>query len=222
MKLIDKAQEEIKQMILNKHYDSDGYLPSEGELCELLKMSRSTIREAVRSLEIRGFLQRVHGKGIRVADAGTQVMSRSLVDMVQQQQIELDDILEVRRMIEIRAAGIAAVRASAGQLEEMRRQIEIMENSPSREERYVNADFKFHHLIVEATGNKLLLAIVDAYEELLRELIKKSSDTEISLEREHGYHRNIYEAIERQDTDMAKSCMEVHLNATEELKERFL
>ena len=222
MKLIDKAQEEIKQMILNKHYDSDGYLPSEGELCELLKMSRSTIREAVRSLEIRGFLQRVHGKGIRVADAGTQVMSRSLVDMVQQQQIELDDILEVRRMIEIRAAGIAAVRASAGQLEEMRHQIEIMENSPSREERYVSADFKFHHLIVEATGNKLLLAIVDAYEELLRELIKKSSDTEISLEREHGYHRNIYEAIKRQDTDVAKSCMEVHLNATEELKERFL
>ena len=44
MKLIDKAQEEIKQMILNKHYDSDGYLPSEGELCELLKMSRSTIQ----------------------------------------------------------------------------------------------------------------------------------------------------------------------------------
>ena len=56
MKLIDKAQEEIKQMILDKRYDSSGYLPSEGELCELLGMSRSTIREAVRSLEIRGFL----------------------------------------------------------------------------------------------------------------------------------------------------------------------
>ena len=95
MKLIDKAQEEIKKMILDKRYDSSGYLPSEGELCELLGMSRSTIREAVRSLEIRGFLQRVHGKGIRVADKGTQVMSRSLVDMIQQQQIDLDDILEV-------------------------------------------------------------------------------------------------------------------------------
>ena len=213
MKLIDKAQEEIKKMILDKRYDSSGYLPSEGELCELLGMSRSTIREAVRSLEIRGFLQRVHGKGIRVADKGTQVMSRSLVDMIQQQQIDLDDILEVRRMIEIRAAGNAALKAASGQL---------MENSPSNEEAYVNADFKFHRLIVEATGNKLLLAIVDAYEELLRELIKKSSDTEISLEREHGYHRNIYEAIEKQDADKARSCMEIHLNATEELKERFL
>ena len=65
MKLIDKAQEEIKQMILDKRYDSSGYLPSEGELCELLGMSRSTIREAVRSLEIRGFLQRVHVKESR-------------------------------------------------------------------------------------------------------------------------------------------------------------
>jgi len=215
LKLIDKAQEEIKKMILDKRYDSSGYLPSEGELCELLGMSRSTIREAVRSLEIRGFLQRVHGKGIRVADKGTQVMSRSLVDMIQQQQIDLDDILEVRRMIEIRAAGNAALKAASGQLKEMKTQIGIMENSPS-------ADFKFHRLIVEATGNKLLLAIVDAYEELLRELIKKSSDTEISLEREHGYHRNIYEAIEKQDADKARSCMEIHLNATEELKERFL
>ena len=222
MKLIDKAQEEIKKMILDKRYDSSGYLPSEGELCELLGRSRSTIREAVRSLEIRGFLQRVHGKGIRVADKGTQVMSRSLVDMIQQQQIDLDDILEVRRMIEIRAAGNAALKAASGQLKEMKTQIGIMENSPSNEEAYVNADFKFHRLIVEATGNKLLLAIVDAYEELLRELIKKSSDTEISLEREHGYHRNIYEAIEKQDADKARSCMEIHLNATEELKERFL
>ena len=154
MKLIDKAQEEIKQMILDKRYDSSGYLPSEGELCELLGMSRSTIREAVRSLEIRGFLQRVHGKGIQVADKGTQVMSRSLVDMIQQQQIDLDDILEVRRMIEIRAAGNAALKAVSEQLKEMKNQIGIMENSPSNEEAYVNADFKFHHLIVEATGNK--------------------------------------------------------------------
>lgn len=125
-------------------------------------------------------------------------------------------------MIEIRAAGNAALKAASGQLKEMKTQIGIMENSPSNEEAYVNADFKFHRLIVEATGNKLLLAIVDAYEELLRELIKKSSDTEISLEREHGYHRNIYEAIEKQDADKARSCMEIHLNATEELKERFL
>lgn len=65
MKLIDKAQEEIKKMILDKRYDSSGYLPSEGELCELLGMSRSTIREAVRSLEIRGFC-----RGFTVRESG--------------------------------------------------------------------------------------------------------------------------------------------------------
>lgn len=221
MKLIDKAQDEIKKMILEKRYGSDGYLPCEGELCEMLKMSRSTIREAVRSLEIRGFLKRVHGKGIQVAAPDGQVMSRSLADMMEQKQIGLDDILEVRRMIEIRAAGIAAEKAGQAQLEAMSEQIETMDRLPSNDTQYVNADFRFHHCIVEATGNRLLLALVDAYEELLRELIVKTNRTDVSLEKVYGYHRRIYDAIRAGDAPRAKSCMEAHLNATEELKDVF-
>lgn len=217
MKLVDQAQEKIKKLILEKKYDQNGYLPSEGELCDLFGMSRSTIREAVRSLEVRGFLERVHGKGLRVVDIGVSVMSRDFVDMIEQQQISLADILGVRRMIEIRSAGIAAERADEEILDKMRQDIQKMNELTANLQEYNDADMEFHRLLVEATGNRLLICIVNAYEKLLRELIRQSSHSDESLEKKYHYHERVYEAIQAKDKDRAEKMMAEHLDATERL-----
>lgn len=217
LKLVDKAQDDIKKLILEKKYDENGYLPSEGELCEMFGMSRSTVREAVRSLEVRGFLERVHGKGIRIADIGASVMTRDFVDMIEQQQIGLADILGVRRMIEVQAAGIAAQQADAAVIKEMKKQIELMKGLSSNVREYHDADFTFHRLIVSATKNKLLICIVNSYEKLLRDLIRESSRSDESLEKKFQYHEHIYQAIIDGDVEGAKNAMMEHLDATERL-----
>ena len=103
MKLVDEAQSKIEEMILNKEFDENGFLPSEGELCVKLGMSRSTVREAVRSMEVRGFLKRVHGKGLMVVDNSIKVVSRSIRDMMFLGDFSVDELLEVRRIIEIQS-----------------------------------------------------------------------------------------------------------------------
>ena len=56
MKLVEKVQQGIEDMILNKEYDESRYLPSEGELCRRFDVSRATVRQAVRSMEVRGYV----------------------------------------------------------------------------------------------------------------------------------------------------------------------
>lgn len=221
MKLVDKTQEQIKQMILDKAYDENGFLPSEGELCEQLEVSRSTVREAVRSLEIRGFVRRMHGKGVQVNNAGFKVFTQSMIDMLDQDNVDLDDMLQVRRIVEVEVAGIAAGHATPQMLEELLTQIEIMENEHSNTQPYINADLKFHRTLVKAAGNSMLTAIMDAYSFFLRDLIEASCQQEESIEKRFGYHRNVYAAVVDGDCERARDTMRIHLQATEENKKNF-
>ena len=216
MRLIDKAQNLIKEMILKKQYDKDGFLPAEGQLCEKLQMSRSTVREAVQSLEVRGFVERIHGKGIKVVDTGLEVMTRSLFDLMEKQDISLFEIMQLRQIIETHSAALATANISDEMIVEMEQQIKIMESLPSTDNKYIDADFKFHYCIAKATKNNLILAIVSAYEQLMKKLIAKSSQQSISIELKFGYHRHVLEAIKNRDPKAAKEAMERHLTATEE------
>lgn len=216
MKLVDKAQQDIKEMILNKEFDQNGYLPSEGELCKKFGISRATVREAVRSMEVRGFLKRVHGKGIMAVDNSVKVMSRSIGDMMTLGDFSISELLEVRRIIEIQTASLAAKRATKKDIEALRSALENMENASTMDDKYYNSDFEFHMIIVQAANNHLLSAIVSAYTSLLKKLIIDSSQTNYVIEQKHHYHRDIYECIIRGDGEGASESMRTHLNATSE------
>ncbi len=214
MNLVDEAQRKIKEMILNKEFDEKGYLPSEGELCEKFGISRSTVREAVRSMEVRGFLKRVHGKGIMVVDNSIKVMSRSIRDMMSLGDFSIDELLEVRKIIEIQTASLAAKRATQNDIGALRNALENMEHATVMDDNYHNSDLEFHMLLVQAANNRLLSAIVSAYTPLLKKLIVESSQTDYVIEQKHHYHRNVYECIIKGDEEGASVCMRIHLNAT--------
>ncbi|MGE5606801.1 MAG: FadR/GntR family transcriptional regulator [Bacteroidota bacterium] len=214
MKLVDEAQHKIREMILNKEFDHNGYLPSEGELCKRFGISRVTVREAVRSMEVRGFLKRVHGKGIMVVDNSIKVMSRSIGDMMSLGDFGIDELLEVRKIIEIQTASLAAKRATQKDMEALRNALENMENAAVMDEKYLNSDLDFHLILVQAAKNHLLSAIVSAYTPLLKKLIVESSQIDYVIEKKHHYHRNVYECIIKGDDEGASVCMRIHLNAT--------
>lgn len=214
MTRVDFTVKAIKKMIMEKKYDEYGYLPSEGELSEQIGVSRATTREAVRTLEVRGFLKRIHGKGIVVVDNGLLVMTRTIRDMLDQQAISLEDVLEVRWIIETKAAELAALKMDEQDLQKLNRLIERMENAKQINEEYLQCDFAFHNQLVACSKNKMLMAIVMAYSQLLNNLIKASTQTTQNIESTYHYHRNIYEALVKHDSQEAREQMERHLTAT--------
>ena len=119
-------------MIIAGRYDEEGYLPSEGEMSALFGVSRATVREAVRSMEVRGFVQRIHGKGVKVVDNGVNSLAQSLSDLMVMGGCSLKDIIEVRHIIETSAAKRAAFRATGADIEQMRRAVEVSHGDDPR------------------------------------------------------------------------------------------
>ncbi len=218
MTRVDQAVKEIKEMILNHQYDEAGYLLSEGELSEKLEVSRATIREAIRTLEVRGFVKRMHGKGIKVSDNGVHVMTRSMRDMFDRTELSLDEVLEVRWIIETKAAEMAAIHIEDDELAELEELVIRMEDATELNEEYLKCDSTFHKKLAECSRNKMLSAIVNAYSAMLDDLIKASSNTKVNLENVYHYHRNIYEAVKAHDVEVARKTISEHLIAGNENK----
>ncbi len=218
MSRVDEVVIEIKKMILDHQYDEYGYLPSEGVLSEQLEVSRATVREAVRTLEVRGFLERQHGKGLCVIDNGINVLVQAMNDIYDKESIGIDDIIETRHIIEIQAVGLATERATEEDLEMLRAFVETMENAKVIDEKYLQADFDFHQTIVYTAKNAMLSAIVTSYSKWLKETIKATTGGEINLENTYHYHRNVHEAMKERNPDKAKKNMSHHLYATSENK----
>ena len=221
MNLLEQTQQQIEKMILNKEYDENNYLPSEGELCKKFEVSRATVREAVRSMEVRGFLKRVHGKGLQVIDNSVKVMTRSIADMISLRDCDLSELIEVRRIIEVEAARLAADRADEQDLEQLRKSLAVMENTEVMDDNYYHNDLEFHVNLVKASKNNMLSAIVSAYTPLLGDVVVASSQTNYCIERRHHFHRDVYDCIVKREPDAAAEKMRIHLRATSENVETY-
>ncbi len=221
LKLVDIAQDHIKDLIINDKGNADGYLPSEGQLATDLSMSRVTIREAVRSLEVRGFVQRIHGKGIKIVDNSVGVLEQSLGDMIAKQENALEDLLVIRTLLEPYGASEAAKLRSIADLKQLNDYLFTLENAISMDEEYYNADLSFHIKLADIGGNKIFKTFVNAYTNVLKDLIVTSSQASTPIEQQFHYHRKIYDAIAKQDSDAAYKAMEEHLVAAGENMESY-
>lgn len=211
---VDQAVNSIKEMILANDYNEQGYLLSEGELSTKLGFSRATIREAVRSLEVRGFLKRIHGKGIQVCDNSANIMIQTMHDMFETENLSISEILEVRTIIEINSVQLACTRATDQEIAELRELVECMEATATACDAYWEWDFAFHKKLVECSKNKMLIAIVSAYSNFLRDIIRNSISKTTKLERNEHFHRNIYEALcQRNKADIEKN-LRAHFKTT--------
>lgn len=215
LKLVDVAVDAIIEMIRNKDYDDKGYLPSEGEMAEQLEVSRSTIREAVRSLEVRGFVARRHGKGVQVTDGSIDVMTRSFHDMFLKSEEIVEELLDIRLILEPICAKLSASYATKEDLTNLHDLICIMEDDDVSDEAYYTADLEFHKAIAKASGNRIHESIITAYTPILYQLVVAATATHCRLEQEFHYHRNVLDAIKNRDGDLAEVEMRNHLIATD-------
>ncbi len=190
-------------------------LPSERELGEQFGVSRTVVREAVRALAAKGVIDVRTGSGLRVSAVDRSTVSESMSLFLRASStLDYPKVHEVRSMLEVEVAGLAAQRASDEDVAEMRRIAEGME-AEADVEAAARHDVEFHRAIARATHNELHLLLLDSIGDALIE-IRRENLAAGSVDDTHESHRRILDGIAAHDADAARSAMREHLENVED------
>ncbi|MHA7177196.1 FadR/GntR family transcriptional regulator [Arthrobacter sp. Sr24] len=216
MAVTDEAITKIKDMIISGELSAGDRLPPEKELSEKLGLSRSSLREAVKALEIIRVLDVRRGDGTYVTSLEPKLLTEAMTFIVDlHQDKSILDIFEVRRILEPAAAAMAATRISADQIAALRATMENIDDSTSVES-LVDHDLIFHELITAAADNAYLASVLDALSSsTVRARIWRGLTQDKAVDRTLAEHSAIIEALERGDADLAKSLLTVHISGVE-------
>ena len=163
-------EEQIKEAIFKHHYKVGDKLPPERELADLFHSSRTSIREALRSLEKSGFIVIKKGAqgGAFVIKGNSRSAVNSIRDMLRHAQVNLEEVLKMRLIIEPTVAAEAAEKATPEdieRLEEIVRQLQEEFDSDNPIIAY-ERNPTFHNVITEITGNQVIIIIMQVLMEI--------------------------------------------------------
>lgn len=202
---------EIGVRILSGELRPGDLLPAEDELTGELSVSRTVLREAIKVLAAKRLIESKPKTGTRVRPRHEW----NLLDPdVLAWQLEagpdrrfLEDTLELRRLIEPKAARLAAERATEAQVAALEESCKQMGAAGEDMELFMQPDLRFHSLLLEASGNELLEHMVDIVGSVLRTLFTVTSRPRGELGQAAGLHAAIVEAIRAQDPEAAEQAV---------------
>jgi GntR family transcriptional regulator, transcriptional repressor for pyruvate dehydrogenase complex len=211
-----EALEALMQMIRSKELGPGDRLPTERQLAENMKLSRNTVREAIRALELISVLEVRRGDGTYVTSLEPQVLLRATTFVVQLlQDHSVVEMLEVRAILESAVTEMATARISGEDLREIERSLDDFGSEPWSEQ-WLEADQRFHALVARAANNEFLASFLgtlsagtSAVRNLQGDLRPQASVQIASLQ-----HRRIYEAIARRDSRAASLEAGAHVSGT--------
>jgi GntR family transcriptional repressor for pyruvate dehydrogenase complex len=210
-KVTTQAIDQIRRLITSHTFAPGQKLPSERELAELLGVSRPSLREVILALSALGVLETQHGRGTFVSSLSADVLALPLALILEVNQDALHNLFEVRLMLEAGAAESAARQISETALDDL---IEIRARARRALddiEAFVDCDIAFHHAIHEASGNRLLLALMDSLTALGRQSRLITARTRGVRESTLKEHQAIIVALKRRDAASAGVAMRQHL-----------
>jgi GntR family transcriptional repressor for pyruvate dehydrogenase complex len=217
--VLDSVVESLEALIFDSFEPGDT-LPAEGKLAEALGVSRLTVREATRSLEARGLLEISRGRRPRVAAPNGSLVGDFFQLAIRRDPRALLELLEVRRALEVHIASLAARRASAGEIADLELSIAAMRAAGQEFEAFHRADVRFHENLASACGNRLLVFLIEAFQEPLRASRQRSFAGHLArgggVADVISQHQAILEAVKAHDAKAAAQAMRAHLQQTEQ------
>jgi GntR family transcriptional repressor for pyruvate dehydrogenase complex len=209
-KVYEGVAKQIERLILKKLQPGDK-LPSERELVETLGVSRSSIRDAIRSLELMGMVEPRQGAGTIVREMSSESLGNPLSNALRHKEELIGELLDFRKMLEPQLAARAATQVSPGQISEMEQILRRQEAKLRAGETTVVEDSEFHYAIALAAGNSVVLKVLDTLMDLLRDSRQRSLQVEGRPQKSLGAHRRILAAIKRRDAKGAETAMWQHI-----------
>ncbi len=208
--------EQIKKLIIEGQLAPGDKLLTERELSERLQVSRASVREALSALNLAGILEIKHGEGIYIKRPGPDSIIEPLTFILLLEKDKLQNILEVRKALEVEAAGLAAERCPPELLEELKKVVEEMEEDLPAGKKAEQLDLSFHLTLAQASQNPLLSRLMNTVQEIIGQTLKVTralwlSATSGTTRRLFEEHRDIYLAVAARDRARARELMYRHL-----------
>src|SRR5215471_10729589 len=215
-KVYEEVARQIERLILTKLHPGDK-LPAERELAEMLGVSRSSIRDAMRSLELVGLVEPRQGAGTVVREISPDVLVTPLANILAHKRQMVGELLDFRKMLEPPLAARAATHASPEKVTEMEDILRRQSEKLLRGELAIEEDNQFHDAIARASGNSIVLRVLDILMDLLRETRALSLQRKGRPQKSIAGHRRILAAIKRGDPGAAEAAMRQHIQDIEQI-----
>jgi GntR family transcriptional repressor for pyruvate dehydrogenase complex len=209
-RLSDQVASRLTELIVSGRFGVGERLPSERELCERFEVSRPVVREAVRSLIAKGLLADHPRRGHVVSALGRDAVTESLTIYLRGQRLDYDKLMEVRVLVEVENAGLAAERGSPEQVAALREAAGRLAPDLDPEDAAL-ADVEFHRAIATATGNEFLGVLLDSIREALITVQLPTLAEPQIVEVARAAHERILGQIEAHDPEGARFAMREHL-----------
>ena len=192
------------------------------QLAEQFQVGRSAVREALSALRAMGLIEMKQGEGTYVRNFDPSSLTKSLNNKLLMKKEDILNLLEVRKVLEVGAVRAAAAKRTEANLQNMKHWLDEMAKSIGDEKAGEKADFHFHMGIAESSHNNILLELMNHVSEMIAETIGESRriilyGEQTTSERLLEEHQSIYDAVLKQDVELAQQAMLNHLTNVEHI-----
>ena len=212
-KVSDSVVEQIEKMIESGSFNIGDKLPSVRELCELFGVGRSAVRDAITTLKGKGTVEVKHGEGTYICGFDSTSLFKNQV--LQPNLKDINELFQVRKMLEVGMAEMASVNHTQELIQEMAEILSV------ESETGWGSDYSFHMKIAEASGNEILIQLVEfissAMKKVMSEFYKQIEKDKSILEKIGFQHEEVFQAIKAGNRELAGQTMMSHLAFVEEL-----
>jgi DNA-binding FadR family transcriptional regulator len=220
--LVQRVANELQRLVLDGHLIPGTQLPSQIELAEQMGVSRTVIREAVGVLVTKGLLETRHGVGTIVCELTRDQVVQPLNLLLQKMGITLDQLHQVRVLIETEVAGLAATQAKEEDLQGLIKVTDEMKARVKNPTEYTRLDNEFHQTLARIAGNPLLVVLSDSMRDLLLEVRLAVSTHPDVVTITMPDHVRIVEELRAKNVVGARQAMVIHLKHALDIQKKVL
>lgn len=209
----------FKQLISEGTLAPGARLPAEREMATHLKVSRGSLRQALKMLEVMGVVSQRVGDGTYLNSAAPSILAEPMEFLILLDGISFEELMDARLIVEPELAARAAQRATPETIASMRESIARMQATGIRHEDFIEEDLRFHRTIFQMADNRVCSLMFSIVHELLHNLMEITSQM-VDLNHTVKLHSRIYMAIRKRDADEARARMFAHLTDARGLLQR--
>ena len=210
-RLYERIVQQIQARILSGDLEAGHQLSTERELAEQFGVSRTAVREAMKALAQSGLIEVRPGRGTFVINGAPRAIKNSLGLVLKiGQAAGYSDLIEIREILEVQIAGLAAQRATEEQIAALQDAAAVMDGAMDDADAFCEADLDFHLALAQGTQNALILILIDPIVDLLRWQRMRIYASGGAARGQNG-HRRILDAVVHHDPEAAREAMRTHL-----------
>jgi GntR family transcriptional regulator, transcriptional repressor for pyruvate dehydrogenase complex len=226
-KIYEEIADQIKRQIESGRFRPGDKLPSTKELSDMLQVGRSTVREALSALKAMGLVESRQGEGSFVRSIDPDQVELPSMNAILLSREAVVELIEARKALEIANAGLAAERRTEEQLSELERILLDMESHVGDMEGGESADIEFHLSLAKATGNTIMIRLIDSISSPIAEAIRETRRLQLYANKKQAKqllkeHTDIVAAIRSGDRMEAQEAMRQHLMHVEDVLLKYL